>query len=312
MLKKNNHIPVLLKEVIKFLKIKENGIYIDCTFGLGGHSKHILKKIGKNGYLYAIDKDPISTKFAKQIKNKNFMFINDSFKNLIFHTNKLNITKKVNGILLDLGFSNNQIKDKERGFSFMLNGPLDMRFNQTTGKSAKDWINESDEKEIFKIIKKFGQEKFAKKIAKSIVNYRKKKKIVNTLELSKIIKKNVNIKNRKKNPATKTFQAIRIHINKELKCIKKILKDSLKILSNGGRLLIISFNSLEDKIIKNFMKKNSKNVEIPNKLPITNKEIEYLNSKKKLKLLKKILPSKKEINKNIKSRSAILRIAELK
>ncbi|BGI51389.1 MAG: 16S rRNA (cytosine(1402)-N(4))-methyltransferase RsmH [Buchnera aphidicola (Ceratovacuna japonica)] len=312
MSKKNFHVPVLLKEVIESLKIKKKGIYIDCTFGAGGHSKNILKKIGKNGFLYSLDKDPDSKKFSKKIKNKNFKFINDSFENLIKYAKKFNIKKKVNGILLDLGFSTNQIKNKKRGFSFIKNGPLDMRYNQTYGKSAKTWINTSSEKKIFKVIKKFGQEKFAKKISRSIVECRKKKKIEKTLELSNIINKIVYKKKNKKNPSTKTFRAIRIYINKELQCIKKILKDSLKILSNGGKLLVISFNSLEDKIVKYFMKLNSVDTKIPNKLPMTYKEIKNLNSKKKLKIFKKILPKKEEIKKNIKSRSAILRIAEIK
>ncbi|WP_343184176.1 16S rRNA (cytosine(1402)-N(4))-methyltransferase RsmH [Buchnera aphidicola (Ceratovacuna keduensis)] len=312
MSKKNYHIPVLLKEVIKYLKIKKNGIYVDCTFGSGGHSKNILKKIGKHGFLYSLDKDPYSINFSKKIKNKNFKFINDSFENFIKYAKKFNIIKKIDGIILDLGFSTNQIKNKKRGFSFVLNGPLDMRYNQKYGISAKEWINNSNKKNIFEVIKKFGQEKFASKISKSIVEYRKKKKIEKTVELSNIINKIVYKKNKKINPSTKTFQAIRIYINKELKCIKKILKDSLKILSYKGKLLVISFNSLEDKIIKYFMKCNSKDIKIPNKLPITNEELKKINSKKKLKILKKIFPSKKEIKKNIRSRSAILRVAELK
>ncbi|WP_343154924.1 16S rRNA (cytosine(1402)-N(4))-methyltransferase RsmH [Buchnera aphidicola (Pseudoregma panicola)] len=312
MSKKNYHIPVLLKEIIQNLKIKKNGIYVDCTFGSGGHSKNILKKIGKHGFLYSLDKDPYSINFSKKIKNKNFKFINDSFENLIKYAKKFNIIKKIDGIILDLGFSTNQIKNKKRGFSFNLNGTLDMRYNQKYGISAKKWINNSNKKNIFKVIKKFGQEKFASKISKAIVKYREKKKIEKTLELSEIINKIVYKKNRKINPSTKTFQAIRIYINKELKCIKKILKDSLKILSYKGKLLVISFNSLEDRIVKYFMKSNSKNINIPHKLPITYKKIKYLDEKKKLKIFKKILPSKKEVKKNIRSRSAILRIAELK
>ncbi|WP_343189225.1 16S rRNA (cytosine(1402)-N(4))-methyltransferase RsmH [Buchnera aphidicola (Chaitoregma tattakana)] len=309
--KENNHIPVLLKEVIKFLKIKKNGIYIDCTFGTGGHSKQILKRIGKNGFLYSLDKDPSTIKYSKKIISKNFKFINDSFKNLFKYTKKFKINKKVDGILLDLGFSNNQIKNPNRGFSFMLDGPLDMRFNQKRGITAQTWINSSNANEIQNVIKKFGQEKFSKQISKNIVKYRKKKKIKSTLELSNIINKSIYKKNRKRNPSTKTFQAIRIHINKELKNIKKILEDSLKILSVTGRLLVISFNSLEDKIVKKFMKINSTKMFIPSKLPITNTEINILNKGRRLKIFKKIKPSNIEINKNVKSRSAILRIAEL-
>ncbi|WP_343188353.1 16S rRNA (cytosine(1402)-N(4))-methyltransferase RsmH [Buchnera aphidicola (Ceratoglyphina bambusae)] len=307
-----NHVSVLLKEVIKNLKIKKNGIYIDCTFGLGGHSKNILKKIKKNGFLYSFDKDPNTLKFSKKIENKNFHFINDSFENLLKYTKKFNITKKVNGILLDLGISKNQIYDKKRGFSFTLDGPLDMRINQNIGISAEEWINKSSEKDICKILKKFGEERFSKNIAKSIIKHRRKKKIKRTLELSKIINNVISNKNRKKNPSTRSFQAIRIYINKELKSIKKILKDSLKILAPNGRLLVISFNSLEDKIIKKFMKENSMNLNIPIKLPITNKEVKKLNYNKQLKILKKIKPKKKEIKKNPSSRSAILRVAILK
>ncbi|CAL4321420.1 Ribosomal RNA small subunit methyltransferase H [Buchnera aphidicola (Protaphis terricola)] len=309
--KKNiEHIPVMKKESIKSLNIKKNGIYIDGTFGMGGHSTEILKKLGKDGKLYAMDKDFNSVLIAKKIKDIRFNIFHDDFSNILNFSKSQNIIGKVNGILFDLGMSSYQIEDSKRGFSFKKNGPLDMRMNQKIGITASDWIDKSDIKKIAFVLKNFGEERFAKKIAYAIKNYNKKKKITETFELVDIIKRTIPSKNRFKHPARRTFQAIRIYINQELEEIKKALKDILKILKPGGRIVILSFHSLEDRIVKNFMIKNSTKLMIPYGIPITEKEIKKLQICK-LKIINRILPNNKEIQKNPRSRSSILRTAEL-
>ncbi|QTM69459.1 16S rRNA (cytosine(1402)-N(4))-methyltransferase RsmH [Buchnera aphidicola (Hormaphis cornu)] len=303
--------PVLLNETINSLNIKNPGIFIDCTFGQGGHSKLILNNITHQSKLYAIDKDPSTIKYAKEIIHPNFKFIHGSFSNILQYTKQYNITGKVNGILLDLGTSISQLTVANRGFSFLLDGPLDMRMNPSHGISAKQWINSSAEHNIATVLKNFGDERFAKKIAHAIIQYRLTNKLISrTSELSNIIQKIVPNQNRKKHPATRSFQAIRIFINNEIKELKILLKHTLKILKPGGRLSIISFHSLEDKIVKKFIIKHSQKITIPRNVPITEIQRNKL-SKVSLKKIKKIVPSITEINLNPHSRSAILRVAEM-
>ncbi|VFP83633.1 16S rRNA (cytosine(1402)-N(4))-methyltransferase RsmH [Buchnera aphidicola] len=303
------HIPVLLKESINALKIKPAGTYIDATFGSGGHSLEILKNIGPKGFLYAIDQDPYSINIGKKIKDKRFFIKHGNFshviENLYYHNNK-----HVNGILLDLGISSIQIDTANRGFSFMRNGPLDMRMNNQSGIPAWKWLQKASQKKIEFVLKNFGEERYAKKISYAIFEENKKKLIMYTLDLVKIIKKIIPKKNKYKHPATRTFQAIRIYINCEIESLKKILNISTKILKKNARLAIISFHSIEGRIIKNFFKKNSGHIIIPKGLPINNDQITQYTTKK-LKIIKKIKPSNKEIKKNPRARSAILRIAEI-
>ncbi|CAL4319960.1 16S rRNA (cytosine(1402)-N(4))-methyltransferase RsmH [Buchnera aphidicola] len=307
--KKILHLPVLLKESIKYLNIKKNGIYLDATFGSGGHSRKILQKLGKLGKLYAMDRDPESIKIAKKIKDKRFKIIYDKFSNIKKYLKKYQLKNNINGILIDLGISNLQLKNKNRGFSYQKNGFLDMRMDTTKGISAAKWIKKSNIKTISKILKKYGEEKFSYKIALNIHRYKKKKDILTTKKLYSIIKKSV--PSQKKNPARRSFQAIRICINNEIKELKKFLIFSKNLLSKNSRLLTISFHSLEDRIIKNFIFKNSKkNINIPNKLPLTAKQILKTQSLKNFKFYKKKFPSSDEITKNRQSRSAILRVSK--
>ncbi|XBC40943.1 MAG: 16S rRNA (cytosine(1402)-N(4))-methyltransferase RsmH [Buchnera aphidicola (Nurudea yanoniella)] len=302
------HTPVLVKEITKYLKIKKNGIYIDCTFGCGGHTKEILKHLNKTGKLYAIDKDPFSIDIAHKIKDNRFTIIPGNFSHILQKFQKKNIkNKKVNGILLDLGVSSIQIDNSHRGFSFLLDGPLDMRMNPDIGITAAQWLIKSNAKTISKVLYEFGEERFSKKIANTIVKKNKIEPITRTLQLAKLIKKIV--PKHKKHPATRTFQAIRIYINKELYELTEALKHALKILSPGGRLLIISFHSLEDRIVKNFFLKNSKAPYIPPGIAINETQIKSLKNIK-LKTIKKIKPTISEIHHNPRARSAILRIAE--
>ncbi|MFI4847257.1 MAG: 16S rRNA (cytosine(1402)-N(4))-methyltransferase RsmH [Candidatus Makana argininalis] len=309
--KKYLHKSVLLKETIESLKIKPNGIYIDCTFGNGGHSNLILKNLNKYGNLISIDRDPNSIKKALLLKDKRFKIIHGNFSQINYFISKLNLIGKINGIIYDLGVSSLQLDNPKRGFSFMNKGPLDMRMNNTCGQSAYQWLLNTNIKNIEYVLKTYGEERFYKKISKSI-NYKKNiKPFKNTTELSKIISKSIFTKNRFRNPSTRSFQAIRIYINNEIEEISKSLKNIINILNIGGRLALISFHSIEHRLIKNFINKFSKNnTNIVNfKTNEKKKKIKYLN-KIKLKKILKIKPSKKEIKNNPRSRSSILRVVE--
>ncbi|UAJ66318.1 16S rRNA (cytosine(1402)-N(4))-methyltransferase RsmH [Candidatus Schneideria nysicola] len=315
---KNNytHLPVLLNEVINSMKIKMDGIYLDCTFGRGGHSKRILSKLGENGRLLAVDRDIIAVEIAKKtIIDSRFTIIHTSFSRISKYLFEHNLLGKINGILLDLGVSSPQLDDSQRGFSFMSNGPLDMRMDQSQGLSAADWIRNASKEEITKVLKNFGQEKYAKNIAKSLYYLQRNHNLVlsTTQDLVKVIKKLGKYDGRK-HPATRCFQAIRIHINQELEEIKKILEDVFRILIPGGILSVISYNSLEDKLIKYFMYNNSNiNQWIPSDLPLNEEQRrkkQRQSHKFMFKISKKIRPSTQEIINNPRARSAILRIAE--
>ena len=304
-----SHEPVMLETVIKSLNILNNGTYVDCTFGRGGHSKNILEQIGKSGKLIAIDRDNDATKFAKKnfSGDQRFIFEKNNFSNILSIIEKHVGNKKVNGIILDLGVSSPQLDDPNRGFSFMKDGPIDMRMDTSNNLTAKKWLEKADIEEISRVLKTYGEEKYSRRIAKSIKNAINKNNLHTTIDLSKIINecypKN---KKYKKNPATRSFQAIRIFINKELQELEKILEDCLKIIAIGGRLVVISFHSLEDRIIKNFINEHSLGKNIISKLPVK-------NIKKNLSLKKIKVPLKAsdiEIKKNIRSRSAKIRVAE--
>ncbi|BAC24360.1 yabC [Wigglesworthia glossinidia endosymbiont of Glossina brevipalpis] len=303
------HIPVMLNEVIKSIKIIPNGTYIDATFGCGGHSRCILSKLNEKGKLIVIDRDPKSIEFACSIKDRRLIPIHGNFSKILKYSIKYKIFGKVQGILFDLGLSFSQIKDSNRGFSFMHDGPLDMRMNNLHGISAKEWINNANIKDISFVIKEFGEEKFYKKISNVICKYRKIKNINTTKELVNLINKACGYFYKKKHPARRSFQAIRIYINNELQELKLALNDIIKIISPKGRIVFISFHSLEDRIIKKFIINNSRKKIYPYKLPILESKIKNDNIYK-LKYFKKIQPSKKEILYNKKSRSAILRFAE--
>ncbi|ACL30041.1 16S rRNA (cytosine(1402)-N(4))-methyltransferase RsmH [Buchnera aphidicola] len=304
------HIPVMKKELIDSLKIKKNGIYIDSTFGTGGHSNEILKKLGQSGRLYSIDRDPIAFSIGSKIKDSRFHIINENFSKLLDFAKNEKIIGKVNGIIFDLGVSSIQIDDYRRGFSFKNDGPLDMRMNPNYGISASEWLFESNVKEISFVLKNFGEERFSRKIAYAIKRRSQIKKITSTLELANIIKKTIPTKNKFKHPARRSFQAIRIYINQELEEIHKALESTLKILKPGGRISIISFHSLEDRLVKKFMIKNSTKAIIPYGMPITEEQLNRLTTCK-LKIINRILPTQNEINNNPRARSSVLRIAEI-
>ena len=308
----NLHNSVMINEIISFLPLKKSINVIDATFGGGGYSKTILEKFNVN-QLLAIDRDPISKIFAKEIESKfsNFSLINDKFSKIEEIVNNTKFKdKKFDIILFDIGTSSNQIDNAQRGFSFNKSGPLDMRMG-ASDKNAYDIINNYEEKNLADIIYQYGEERYSRVIAKEIVKNRKIKFISDTIELSNIIKKCLPKKNQLKNkihPATKTFQAIRIYVNDELNELKTSLEKTLKILNKDGLILVVSFQSLEDRIVKDFFNHNSGKrwrssrhyPELPDKLA----------TQLKIITKKPILPSASEILENPRSRSAKLRVAQ--
>jgi 16S rRNA (cytosine1402-N4)-methyltransferase len=283
-----NHYPVLKEEVKKWINLKENGIYVDCTVGAGGHAKYLLSSM-KNIFLIGLDKDEEMIEIAKEnLKEfRNFKLIKGGFENIKEIIDGENI-KEVDGILFDLGFSKLQIKDPEKGFSFMIDGPLDMRYDKNLNLRAYDILNFWDKKDLIYIFKNYGEIANCERIVNRIIERRKKKKFETTREFADFICEN--FRERKKiHPATRFFLALRIAVNDELNCLKNGLKNSLSILKNGGRILVISFNSLEDRIVKNFFRER--------------KEIKVLTKKP-------IVPTEEEIKKNPLSRSAKLRVGE--
>jgi len=299
----------LLNSVIESLNIIPNGTYIDCTFGRGGHSKNILEKIGIKGKLIAIDKDSEAEAYAiSQFKNdKRFYFERNNFSNIKQIIKKHNNSKKVNGILLDLGVSSPQLDNPIRGFSFMKDGPIDMRMDTSSQMTALLWLQEANVNEISNVLRKYGEEKYSRRIAKLIKESLENNTLRTTTDLSRLIDKCYpKSKQRKKNTATKSFQAIRIFINQELEELEKILDDILALVEKGGRIVVISFHSLEDRIVKNFINKHSDGKNIISNLPIKN-----FNKNLSLKKIKiPLKASEVEIKKNIRARSARIRVAE--
>ena len=304
-----NHISVLLNESIQQLNIKKNGVYVDCTLGGGGHSSEILKRI-PNGHLYAFDQDSFAINTADEKLKKiasNYTLINENFVNIKVALEEENVYG-VDGILYDLGVSSFQLDIPERGFSYRFDGPLDMRMDQTAELDAYTVVNTYDEKSLVRILFEYGEEKFARLIARKIVSEREKKPIETTLELVEIIKKVLpaSALRNSSHPAKQTFQAIRIEVNHELDILKKALEDGLSLLNKNGRMVVITFHSLEDRIVKKLFKEKT-TLQLPKGLPYIPEgyEIEF-----KLINSKVILPSESEISNNLRSHSAKMRVIE--
>lgn len=301
------HVPVLAKESTKVLMTASKGLYLDTTAGFGGHMQLILESLGNRGHLIAADRDQDSIAYLKsEFSDPRLTIIKTNFKGLRQEIDQLDHSFAFDGIIADLGVSSHQLDSKDRGFSFKKDAKLDMRMDQSTGISAKNWINTAAEDEISDVIWKYGEESYSRKIAKAIIEQRSIRPISSTLEFADLIYqlKKYSKKKEKKHPATKTFQAIRIHINDELEELRSLLDFSLEYLKPGGRIVIISFHSLEDRIVKRFFRDNSRIDPNLSKLP-------NLEDTSRLKvILKKIKPSDEEIKVNPRARSAILRAAE--
>ena len=305
-----NHVSVLLNECLEGLNIKENGIYVDGTLGGAGHSSEILKKLSKEGRLIGIDQDTDALKAAKErLKDySNVTFVHSNFSNIENVLNNLNIDG-VDGILMDLGVSSYQLDEGERGFSYMKDAPLDMRMNRENDFSAYNVVNEYSEEDLYRIIRDYGEEKFAKRIASFIVENRQEKNIETTLELVEIIKNAIPAKARREgpHPAKRTFQAIRIEVNSELSILNKTIEDGVEKLNKGGRMAIITFHSLEDRIVKNKFRDLAVSCRCPKEFPVC-----VCGEKAKVKIIsrKAIEPTKEEVEINPRSRSAKLRVIE--
>jgi len=307
---KTYHTPVLLKESIEFLNIRPGKTYVDATLGGGGHSEEILKALKGKGRLIGIDQDDDALNYSKDrlSKFKNITFIKDNFANIKEISRSLRI-EKIDGVLLDLGISSYQIDNPERGFSLRNDGPLDMRMDKNKELSAKDIINSYSLDEITHIIKSFGEDRKARRIAKFIVKEREKKPILRTIRLADIIKyaAGPGSPKSKLDSVTRTFQALRIVVNDELNKLSSAINDAIDCLSNKGRLVIISYHSLEDRIVKTIFKNMAKDCVCPKEVPVC-----ICNHIKKIKILTKkpIMATEKEIENNPRSRSAKLRAAE--
>ena len=301
------HTPVLLNEVIEGLFIKPEGIYIDATFGRGGHSQAILSHLNEKGRLLAMDKDWDAIHFAKEtIKDDRFSLQQGSFTMLREWVESQQLQQKIDGILLDLGVSSPQLDTPERGFSFLRDGPLDMRMDTSKGVSAEVWINQAPATEIADVLKKYGEERYSRRIAQGIVETRQEAPITSTLQLADIIKAFNPSWEKEKHPATRSFQAIRIFINQELQELESCLAQCIDVLGKGGRLAVISFHSLEDRIVKRFLRRQAKGEEFPKDLPImasqSNPTIKIMNKAQRA--------SMDEVKQNPRARSAVLRVAE--
>lgn len=302
------HHTVLLDEAIEALDIqgaRVNGIYVDGTFGRGGHSRKILSQLGPQGRLIAFDKDPYAIANAEQIDDPRFSIVHESFADMHAELAHLGINQ-VDGVLMDLGISSPQVDDAERGFSFRNDGPLDMRMDTTRGISAAEWLAHEDEQKIREVIENYGEERFAFQIAKAIVARRASESISSTRQLAELVAHAVKTREKGKDPATRTFQAIRIFINKELEDLEIGLAGAYDCLAPEARMAIISFHSLEDRIVKQFFASKVKVAQPDRRLPIRDVDL----PKPQMRLISRMKPTEQEVLRNPRARSAIMRVAQ--
>jgi 16S rRNA (cytosine1402-N4)-methyltransferase len=306
---KHEHIPVLLHEAVEQLALKADGIYIDATFGRGGHTRAILQHLGSNAKLIVIDQDPSAIAHAKKMQSdfEQVIIFQKNYSEIYNICQQLDLIGKIDGILIDCGVSSPQLDNAERGFSFARSGPLDMRMNTDQGITAGEWLSKVKEKDLADTLYKFADERYSRPIAKAIIDARTENKFNNTAELAAIIKTAHPRWPKDIHPATKSFQAIRIFVNQELKSLALALEDSLKVLKPGGRMCVISFHSLEDRMVKQFVNKYSQVAPELADLPL--KSTEHNNIKLK-KIAKAIKPSAEEITHNPRARSSRLRVME--
>ncbi len=299
------HIPVLGREAVDALQIKAEGTYVDATFGRGGHSREILARLGPGGRLIAIDRDPQAVAAAQRIADSRLTVVHARFSRLREVLRQAGWAR-VDGVLLDLGVSSPQLDDAERGFSFRQDGPLDMRMDQGSGISAAQWLARAGEREIGEVIKRYGEERFAKQIARAIVAARSRRPVERTRQLAEVVAQAVPAREPRQDPATRTFQALRIYLNQELEELEVTLPQCVDSLGTGGRLTVISFHSLEDRIVKRFLQRESR-PEMPARLPLTAVQM----PRPRLRLVgRAVRPGDEELRANPRARSAVMRVAE--
>ncbi|MDO3382797.1 16S rRNA (cytosine(1402)-N(4))-methyltransferase RsmH [Gilvimarinus algae] len=302
------HITVLEQEAVDALVVDAAGFYVDGTFGRGGHSARILERLSPVGQLLAFDKDEAAIAVAQQRfgQDQRFTIAHESFACLEQRVHALGKVGQVSGILLDLGVSSPQLDEPERGFSFLHDGPLDMRMDQTRGISAADWVNSADEAELARVMKEYGEERFARRMARALVQERQKAPIVRTGRLAQILKDANPAWEKGKHPATRAFQGIRIHINDELSDLQAVLAQALEMLAVGGRLVVISFHSLEDRLVKRFIRRYEKGDPVPRGLPVLDSQL----NRRLVSRSKALKAGEEELGRNLRSRSAVMRVAE--
>lgn len=302
------HITVLLNEAVDALAVREDGIYVDGTFGRGGHSRLILSRLGSQGRLIVFDKDPQAIEAAQKLAEQDgrVTVVHDGFSSFQTTLDKLGI-EKIDGALFDLGISSPQIDDGARGFSFRFDAPLDMRMDPTRGMSAAEWIATASEQDLHEVIKNYGEERFSRQIARAIVAQRTESPIDTTRKLAQLVAQNVRTRERGQDPATRTFQAVRIFINRELEEVEAVLPQVMGRLKQGGRLAVIAFHSLEDRIVKQFVKKYSQHPPLPRWAAVKEADLPLPPLKAVGKAIK---PGIEETASNPRARSAVLRVAE--
>lgn len=302
------HITVLEQEAVTALVQEPDGFYIDGTFGRGGHSARILEQLSGSGKLLAIDKDADAIAVAGQrfADEARFEIAHCSFADMKRLVEERGLLGKVSGVLLDLGVSSPQLDEPDRGFSFLHDGPLDMRMDRTRGQSAADWVNSASEEELARVMKEYGEERFAKRMARALVSERAQSPILRTGRLAQILKDANPAWEKGKHPATRAFQGIRIHINNELGDLEAALEQALEVLAVGGHLVVISFHSLEDRLVKRFIRRQEKGDPVPRGVPVMDNQ---LNRRLKSRS-KAVKAGAEELEKNIRSRSAVMRVAE--
>ena len=301
-----SHSPVLLEAAVDSLQVRQDGIYVDCTFGRGGHSREILARLGRRGRLIALDRDPAAIAVHGGIDDERLQLAHERFSRLREVLRARGVTQ-VNGILLDLGVSSPQLDDAQRGFSFRFDAPLDMRMDPSRGATAAQWLADADERELREVIRNYGEERFAKQIAGSIVAARARSAVATTRELAGIVAKVVRKGAARQDPATRTFQALRIHVNQELEELTRVLPQCVAALAPAGRLVAISFHSLEDRIVKRFLREHSQPPQLPKRLPLRAAELPV----PPLRLVGRARrPTADEVAANPRARSAVMRVAE--
>lgn len=300
------HVTVLLEEAIEALAVKADGVYVDGTFGRGGHSHLLLSKLGPNGRLLAFDRDPQAIAAAGNIDDPRFTLFHASFAEMGEVVRGAGYPA-VDGVLLDVGVSSPQLDEAERGFSFRFDAPLDMRMDTTRGETAAEWLDRASEREITEVIRDYGEERFAFQIAKKVVAARRERRIATTGEFAALVREAVRTREPGQDAATRSFQALRIHINQELEQLALALPAAMGLLVPGGRLAVISFHSLEDRIVKRFMKAEANPDDLPKNLPLTAAQL----PQPRLKIVgKPVKASAAEVAANPRSRSAVMRVAE--
>jgi 16S rRNA (cytosine1402-N4)-methyltransferase len=303
---KTGHVTVLLDEAVTALDIRSDGVYVDATFGRGGHSRAILAKLGPEGRLIALDRDPAALVAAEQWNDKRFALLHAPFSDLGEVVRQQGLGE-VDGVLFDLGVSSPQLDEAERGFSFRFDAPLDMRMDTSRGMTAAQWLNQAEEKEIAQVVRDYGEERFARQVARAVVKARAETPLETTRQLAVLVAGAVRTRERGQDPATRTFQAVRIFINRELEELEQALPQAVEHLKPGGRLVVISFHSLEDRMAKRFIRSEAEGEQVPPEIPLPASALRP----GRLRLIgKAIRPSQAECTANPRARSAVMRVAQ--